>query len=152
MSKNAKIILTIIIVILVIVLCVVFGKKDNSENENINTNTETEEVNNTSVENTVAESNTNTEIKEETIIENVIEVEPQGTIYESNSDIGTTDKKQQAINLVKNTWGEDETVTFRCDSITSDGEYIIAVVSTQTASVKNYFKVNLDKKTVEIDY
>ncbi len=152
MSKNAKIILTIIIVILVIVLCVVFGKKDNSENENINTNTETEEVNNTSVENTVAESNTNTEIKEEPIIENVIEVEPQGTIYESNSDIGTTDKKQQAINLVKNTWGEDETVTFRCDSITSDGEYIIAVVSTQTASVKNYFKVNLDKKTVEIDY
>ena len=84
--------------------------------------------------------------------ENKTEVPEQGKVYEENSDVGTTDKKQQAIALVKDKWGEDSTVTFRCDSITNDGEYIIAVVSSQTASVKNYFKVNLDTKTVEVDY
>ena len=102
------------------------------------------EINSNSVENEI--------INTEPIIENVIEVKPQGTVYESNSNAGTTDKKQDAIALVKEKWGEDPTVTFRCDSVSNNGEYIIAVVSKESASVKNYFKVNLATKTVEIDY
>ena len=64
----------------------------------------------------------------------------------------TTNKKQEAIDKVKEVWGEDNTVTYRCDSVTNDGEYIIAVVSTETMTVKNYFRVNLEKNTVEVDY
>lgn len=155
MSKNVKILIAVILVILVIVLCcTIGGKKDN-------TNTTNETITNDILENDIVENEveTNTvanEIEEndseEKIIENVLEVKPQGTVYESNSDIGTTDKKQEAINLVKQKWGEDNSVTFRCDSINSSGEYIIAVVSKESASVKNYFKVNLDTQTVEIDY
>ena len=54
-------------------------------------------------------------------------------VYEENSSVGTTDKKQEAIALVKQKWGEDDTVTFRCDSVSNNGEYIIAVVSKETA-------------------
>ena len=56
------------------------------------------------------------------------------------------------LKLVKEKWGEDDTVSFTCDSITSDGEYVVAVNSIQKASVLNYFRVNLEKKTVVVDY
>ena len=158
MSREAKIIIAVVLIIIVIICCFTLGKKDN-KNENEVTNEIVNEIENevsneitNNVENEV-ETNTAVENKvEEVVIENVIEVEPQGTIYETNSDIGTTDKKQEAINLVKEKWGEDDTVTFRCDSITNDGEYIIAVISSQSATVKNYFKVNLETETVEVDY
>ena len=140
MSKNSKIVIAVLLVIAVILICVFAVPKKDGE-EVINNTQETENVVN-EVENKV----------EEPVIENKTEVPEQGKVYEENSDVGTTDKKQQAIALVKDKWGEDSTVTFRCDSITNDGEYIIAVVSSQTASVKNYFKVNLEAGTVEIDY
>lgn len=155
MSKNEKLFIVILlIIIVVIVICGVFRKKE--EPKEVNENVTENNVENVAQENEVDTNTLNeNEVKneiEEPIIENIIEVEPQGSVYESNSDIGTTDKKQQAINLVKEKWGDDDTVTFRCDSVNSKGEYVIAVVSKETASVKNYFKVNLNTKTVEIDY
>lgn len=156
MSRNAKIVIAVVLIVIVVVLCCTLGGKK----EDTNTTNETS-VNNIAEENVVEENevDTNTmenevenEVDEEPIIENVTELEPQGSVYETNSDIGTTDKKQQAIDLVKEKWGEDDTVTFRCDSVNSKGEYVIAVVSKETATVKNYFKVNLNTKSVEIDY
>ena len=102
---------------------------------------------------TIKENNIKNEVTQnketsETIIEQV----PQGTAYESATQTGTTNKKEEAINLVKQEWGEDNSVIFTCDSVTSDGEYIIAVISKESATVKNYFKVNLENKTVEIKY
>ena len=156
MSKNLKIIISVILIIGVVILCSMYLGKDDT---NVNNETNSENivannvVENTSLENEVANNTlANEVIEEEPIIENVTEVKPQGTVYESNSDAGTTDKKQQAISLVKDMWGEDDTVSFRCDSISSNGEYIIAVVSKESASVKNYFRVNLATKTVEVDY
>ena len=138
MSKNTKIIIAVVLVILVIVLCFsTMGKNKENENEVKNENL--------TVTNEIVED-------EAEMVENVTEVKPQGSVYESNSNAGTTDKKQDAIALVKEKWGEDESVTFRCDSVSNNGEYIIAVVSKDSASVKNYFKVNLETKTVEVDY
>ena len=156
MSKNAKIIIAVVLVVLVIVICCfTFGKNKDKENDLDSENTVTNEVVEIA-ENVTNETESNSvvenEVVEEEIIENVTEVKPQGTVYESNSNAGTTDKKQDAIALVKEKWGEDESVTFRCDSVSNNGEYIIAVVSKDSASVKNYFKVNLETKTVEVDY
>lgn len=160
MSRNAKIIIAIVLVVLVIVICCfTFGKnkKEETKNENDvtvenvvdddveNVSNLANEVETNTVENEVVED-------EEPVVEKVTEVKEQGTVYETNSDTGTTDRKQDAIALVKEKWGEDSTVTFRCDSVTNSGEYIIAVVSKESASVKNYFKVNLSTKTVEVDY
>ena len=157
MSKNTKIIIAVVLVILVIVLCFsTMGKNKENENEvkneNLTVTNEIVEDEAEMVENEVEENTIENEVVEEEIVENVTEVKPQGSVYESNSNAGTTDKKQDAIALVKEKWGEDESVTFRCDSVSNNGEYIIAVVSKDSASVKNYFKVNLEAGTVEIDY
>lgn len=157
MSKNTKIIIAVVLVILVIVLCFsTMGKNKENENEvkneNLTVTNEIVEDETEMVENEVEENTIENEVVEEEIVENVTEVKPQGSVYESNSNAGTTDKKQDAIALVKEKWGEDESVTFRCDSVSNNGEYIIAVVSKDSASVKNYFKVNLETKTVEVDY
>lgn len=157
MSKNAKIVIAVVLVILVVIICCfTFGKNKEKQDDNVSAeNVLTNEVVENEDENIVNEIDSNSvenEVVEEEIIENVTEVKPQGTVYESNSNAGTTDKKQDAIALVKEKWGEDSTVTFRCDSVSNNGEYIIAVVSKETATVKNYFKVNLATKTVEVDY
>lgn len=157
MSKNTKIIIAVILVIFVIILCCISFGGNNDKTNNTNEQEFVNIVEENIIEENVISNESNTdnvinEVEEELVIENVAEIKPQGTVYESNEDIGTTDKKQDAIDLVKQTWGEDDSVTFRCDSIESNGVYIIAVVSKQTASVKNYFKVNLNTKSVEIDY
>ena len=162
MDKNTKIIISMILIILCIAICYfIFGKnKEKDEkylnNEIVSNTLKAEEIENTAnVENVLNEVNSSVitnEVEEEIVVENITEVKEQGTVYESSTDTGTTDRKQEAIALVKEKWGEDSTVTFRCDSVSNNGEYIIAVVSKDTASVKNYFKVDLVTKTVEVDY
>ena len=56
------------------------------------------------------------------------------------------------INIVKNKWGEDDSVTFVCDHVTDDGEYIIAVVSNSSAEVLNYFRVNIKDNFATLEY
>ena len=154
-----KIVIGIVCIILVVLLCITFSKNGNIQNEVNNTVNKVENVVNetknevTNVANDVLEDD-----KKENTVSNsneVVTLEPSvsnNNIYEQNSDVGTTDKKQEAIDLVKAEWGEDSTVSYRCDSVTSNGEYIIAVVSKETTAVKNYFRVNLAQKTVEVDY
>lgn len=154
MSRNVKIIIAIVLIILVIVICcLTFGKSKKEDTETVNTISNELLENTNAIENELSTNSVeNKVIEDEPIIQNVTEVKKQGTAYETSSDTGTTDRKQDAIALVKEKWGEDSTVTFRCDSVSSNGEYIIAVVSKESASVKNYFRVNLSTKTVEVDY
>ncbi len=167
MKKYGKYIFGIVLIIaIVLIFNTIYNREQKKlnvqSNENIVTNSEIEnleeveeniEIQNTVIEteNTVKEDNVKTpenETKQEKVDKNT-----SGTaIYEEKSDLGSTDKKQEAINLVKQIWGKDDTVTFRCDSVEKSGEYIIAVVSKTSAKVLNYFKVNLQNKTVIVDY
>ncbi len=127
----------------------------NETNTNSNANTNNTNATNNTISEDENTTNTNSNTESETETGTVTPPAGGATnaeIYDTNTDLGSTDKKEEAINIVKNMWGEDNTVTYRCDSVTSDGKYIIAVVSTQTASVKNYFKVDLNTKTAEVDY
>ena len=165
MKSNFYLLTILIVVAIGILACVLtknvgttetIGDTDNMLSNSVtNTNINTQNIANVTEENAnVVDDNSNTTNTTETqnIIENVEVPVTNNQVYESDSDIGTTDKKQEAIKLVKELWGDDNTVTYRCDSITSDGKYIIAVVSLETASVKNYFKVDLNTKQVEVDY
>lgn len=161
MNKNIKIIIAILVVALVCIICFFTFRNSNKQ---IDVYVEANNVTENIVESNIVEENVTDENKieeknnvdEETSKEQTENpttvVPPSSSIYESNTEVGTTDKKQEAIDLVKEKWGEDDTVNFRCDSVTADGEYIIAVVSLETASVRNYFKVNLESKTVTVDY
>ena len=165
MKNNYYLIVILVVVVIGILACVLtqnvgttetIGNTENTfatTNTNTNTNTNTQNVTNTTEENenTTSDNNT-TNVESQNVTEVVEQPVTNNQIYESDSDIGTTDKKQEAINLVKDVWGEDNTVMYRFDNITSDGKYIIAVVSLKTASVKNYFKVDLNTKQVEVDY
>lgn len=124
---------------------------DNTVDENIVQENVVNEVNNELTENTVTNEVKNSTKNENTSNEERTEV-GSSAIYEQNNDVGSTDKKQEAIKLVKEKWGEDSSVTFNCDSVTSKGEYIIAVISKETANVSCYFRVNLTNKTAEIEY
>lgn len=159
-----KIIIALICVVIAVVLGIVafrvsfeLTRKNNETNINNNTVQENKVKENATVENTTIENkvkNETVEPEEQTNTEpnTGTSVVPSSAIYETNTDVGTTDKKQEAINLVKNYWGEDSDATYRCDYVDSNGEYIIAISSIQSASVKGYFRVNLDKKTVDVEY
>lgn len=160
MNNKVKIGIAVVIIIITLVVCTLIFKKGNKANE-VNTNTlgnvENIEkvpngenfINNTTIENVVENK-----AEEKPVVENKkLETKDfTNSIYEDNSSVGTTDKKQEAINLVKNQWGEDDSVTFSCDSITPDGIYVIAVTSKERAVVLNYFRVDLSSKSVTIDY
>ena len=166
MRNYMKCIILSVCIIIIGVICGVFFFNRNST-ENVNSEADTidtlEVEKNIAIENTAIEniSNENTIVEEQnTVVSDKLEenkiaeedVKNIETVYEQDNDVGSTDKKQEAINLVKEKWGQDESVTFRCDSVTTKGEYIIAVVSKNGSGVKNYFKVNLEKKEVEIHY
>lgn len=170
MSKKTKILIIVIAIIAVLAICVfayenVNSKKEENETiteENIVEENKANEINDIIEENIVEEN-----IVEENVVNNKVNNESENltvnlpppsttyqseTAYESAGDVGSTNKKEEAINLVKEKWGEDNTVTFSCDSVTADGEYIIAVTSLETATVRNYFRVNLQTKEVIVEY
>lgn len=105
------------------------NKIEDSENE-ISTNS----IQNTSTSNTNMISNNTS----------------KNTTNQSNG-AGITDKKQKAIELVKKEWGEDNTVDYVFDYVNENGEYVIAVKDRASATVKYYFRVNLETETVELD-
>ncbi len=125
-----------------------YGVDTNSSSENTNTIENNDNNNNTSQENNVINNNSNN--TENTIDNNTSNSnnnnsqtqEPTGNLTNS------TDKKEQAIALVKKEWGEDDTVLFDC-YVNNNGDYIVTI-STNSGSVISYYKVDLDKKTIEI--
>lgn len=162
---NWKVLIPIICVIVVIIVFFVVrnvqnkGKGNeientaNSEDELQNIENELTDEENFVEENTIEGSDENGE--NNTTENNVAneEPEPDVTINESSAPArpGITDQKQKAIELVKKEWGQDDTVNFAFDYVNENGEYVIAVKDNTTTAVKNYFRVNLEKGTVELD-
>ena len=155
-KRNTLIVIGIILLVICIACIVYINKFSKKEDINITYTNELENKVKNVVENktenivveNVVENETN-EVKNET---SSTELVPSSSVYETNTDLGSTNRKQEAIGLVQKEWGKDDSVSFRCDSVTPDGKYIIAVVSKKTATVQNYFEVDLEKKTVEVDY
>ena len=86
------------------------------------------------------------------VVENKLDTKADREAVEEKTDEGSTTKKQQAIELVKKEWGEDSSVSYRCETVNSKGEYVVAVIMKSSGSVKAYFNVNLETKSVQIDY
>ena len=109
---------------------------------------ENETIENTMQQNMVENQTTNTQ--QEFDLPNTVVNE---TISESSKPAipGVTDEKQKAIELVKKQWGQDDTVNYVFDYVNENGEYVIAVKDKVSATVKNYFRVNLTTQTVELD-
>lgn len=161
-GKKGKFRLSILVLIIcVIVVAITFylindmkNKIENNEVSNLSNTQENEVVNQ---EDIIEEEPMN-----ENIVENKINNEETNTAKNkvtSNTSVqnsapaqpAVTDKKQRAIELVKEEWGEDNSVSYVFDYINENGEYVIAVKDRASATVKYYFRVDLDTETVELD-
>ena len=157
MKDGIKIIIAIVVLVAIVIVCVKLGKEQ-FPNTNTVVGSETEISENEDVDSKDNDENTNevveekTEEKDENVTTTVIAQNDGSQIYETDSLTGSTSEKEAAIDLVEDKWGEDDTVEFVCDHVTDNGEYVIAVVSIESAEVLNYFKVNLENKTVNVDY
>lgn len=162
MKDGIKIFIAVLLLVAIVFLCIKYGKTPEIEpvneiiNEQVENVVENKEVENTTVEPEDNENTAKNEVVEddEGDVETTVLKQNTGSqIYEnSDSKVGSTSEKQKAVNLVKAQWGEDNTVSFQCDHVTSDGEYVVAVSSLSSAKVLNYFRVNVEDGTVEVEY
>lgn len=120
-------------------------KNYNVDLENDYTENEASEVSNTAeyendTENIVSNENSSNTLNNSDISNTP--KEPTGDL------INSTDNKQKAIDLVKKSWGEDDTVLFDC-YVNSNGEYIVTI-SSKSGKVISYYKVDLEKEHIEL--
>ena len=160
----------LVIIIVIIVVCITFymihdiqGKIENGNVENVSNIQKAENViEEDDTENIVEQNIIEKNWVENEVVENTSATQSSSdkneetvvnkTINEStNVTPGVTDEKQKAIELVKKEWGEDDTVNFVFDYVNENGEYVISVKDKTTATVRNYFRVDLSTQTVELD-
>lgn len=115
--------------------------------DSTNTNTNTSMIENVVDENVIG----NETIENTNTVKNEVKT-PQTAVTSGDDDKLAENKQKQAVELVKQHWGVDSKVYFTNESVNSKGEYIVAVREKSTTEVKEYFKVNIETGTVEIDY
>lgn len=159
MKKWMKIIVpAICVLIVVITFYMIFDIRKKVDDVNYNTNDiEVENVveentvdTNTLVENAVVETDKTNTVSENTV--NSSETDSSGEEVSEENDAYANSKFSEAENLVKKAWGEDDTVYFTIEGVNSEGLYLVAAREKATTNVRNYFKVNLETKKVEVDY
>lgn len=156
MRKYFTIIVPLICVaVLAITFYMIFDIKGKVEEENYGT--ENIEVNEVEEDLIIDEQNIidqNTVVEEENEIPEETNTVNNTIVKEevSEEDRYSKTKLDEAITLVKDAWGEDDTVYFTNEGLNSEGLYIVAARDKTSTAVKNYFKVNLDNKNVKIDY
>lgn len=146
------------IIVLAIITYVIYNIKNNESEQQQNIDENSQNIETEVKEENIAEENIIIENDEPNEITNTEEnTSSKNTTSSTNTQSSTpaqpgiTDKKQKAIELVKKEWGEDDTVSYVFDYVNENGEYVIAVKDKSSATVRNYFRVNLETETVELD-
>ena len=159
MNKKTKvgiIILTIVIIIAIIAIIIAFVNPFNNEetgaealnDTEMNVETNNEELNTEAINNTETNNIENTEQEDNTITEevndDVIEEEPEQEA--STSDNANNSNEEKAIELVRNEWGEDNSVYFDLAGVTSDGKYRVSV--NKDTRVLAWYIVDIENETL----
>lgn len=145
--------LTILFIITILILLGIFAAielvdlKNNKENVKVvSTNNE---IKSTIKNNTVKENNDANEVEQNNIIvnnqtNNKEEIDNESMQKEEKN-------KEEAIRIVKENWGEDDTVYFSYDSIDSDGNYLVCVRDKETTNALYWYKIDLETGTFTIE-
>ena len=153
MRKYFKFIVPIIcIVVVIITFYMIFDIR--SKVEEVNYGTEDIELNEEKEDVIVEEQNVveeNTDLEDKNEDENATNTSQKEEISEKE-DRYSKEKLDEAISLVQKAWGEDSTVYFTNEGLNSEGLYMVAARDKTSTTVRNYFKVNLDNKSVQVDY
>lgn len=156
MRKYLKYIVPVVCVIVVIVtFYMIFDIKSKVEEQYYNTDDIVVDENEVEDENVVEEENIVDEenvVEENTTVENTVTNTSSKEEVSEEEDSYSTKKLDEAKALVKKAWGDDDTVYFTNEGLNSEGLYMVAARDKTSTAVKNYFKVNLDTKKVQVDY
>lgn len=143
MNKKFKIgffVVTAILVGAVIYLSIELYKKEPKLNNKIDNE-------NISQTNTVKSNNIKNNLIENTAQENIIGnnvISNNINAVDNTSEVVEDSKMDEtkAINIVKQNWGEDNTVYFSYDGQSNTGKYIISVRDRSTTKTLNYYEVD----------
>ena len=127
------------LIIALIIAGVIVAKKITKEQETVNTQS------NTINELNIIKEENNT-VKNETIIEeNKVEKETK-----QENIVKEKTPKEKAIEIVKNNWGEDDTVYFACEKQEDDGRYPVAVRDKNSTKALYWYYVDIETGTFDI--
>ena len=142
----------VVILIVLIVLLVKYTKESKETNSyventtNIKTENNHQQNNITNVqENIEKEENTQNNLKEENTI-----IGKEEVIEEEEETQSSSDNEQEAINLVKKEWGEDDSVYY-CIDYVSGNIYKISIRSNETTKLWAEYTVDMNNKKVTLD-
>lgn len=157
-KRNRMIVLIFIIILILITAFLIFKLFDIKKNKN---NIEPTSVNNVienKIENNVIEENNDNNVEDNNTINTTIDTNNENNnqvVDKDEVDKETIkkeeDKKEKAVNIVKDNWGEDETVYFSFDSINSEGKYLVCVRDKSTTQALYWYTVNVETGTFEIE-
>ncbi len=158
MDKSTKILLIVLAIALIVVgAVIVFTKSDNVVNNETTNNSVNEAVNNALnwINNEMGNEVEGNEATENETVSNVVEnTNNNGNDKTEDENITENQKEEmaddeKAIELVKNKWGEDDSVTFKIDEKTEDGKYSVSVVDKNTTEVLMWYEADIKNETVE---
>lgn len=164
-KMNLKVWIPIICMIVVgVTFYMIYDIQNKIEKVDDNSNTKNQEQQGENIDNAnnisedfVEENNVSNEISNTADLENDNTSNQMNTSTSQSNQSSApaipavTDQKQKAIELVKKEWGKDDTVDYLFDHVNENGEYVVAVKDRATATVKYYFRVNLETGAVELD-
>lgn len=158
-KRNRIIVLIFIIILILITAFLIFKLFDIKKNKN---NIEPTSVNNVienEIENNVIdEENNQNNVEDNNTINTAIDTNNENNnqvVDKDEVDKETIkkeeDNKEKAVNIVKDNWGEDETVYFSFDSINSEGKYLVCVRDKSTTQALYWYTVDVETGTFEIE-
>lgn len=154
MNKKS-IIITILVIIAVALAIFLTAKLSNIENKNDNivSMEKIDETNLTDSQNIINNKN----IIEENVVDNTIENNINNTNKNTDSSsvvsdeiTDTEDYKEKAIRLVKEDWGEDDSVYFDIAEIEENGIYKVCVRDKNTTNEVMWYEVDVVNNTVKM--
>lgn len=152
MRKYLKIIVPIICVLVVAVtFFMIFDISRKVEKQNYSTENITDSENVADNENTT--NTTSVDTDENTVTDNTTSSnEVEDEIVSNEDDKLSSSKQESAIEIMEEYWGEDNSVYFTNEGVDNNGNYIVAVRQKTSTTVKDYYKINIKTKAVEIYY
>lgn len=161
--KSNKILIILLIMALIIIGCLIsenkeLGKLDNNviENKVQKVENKVSKPTNNKVENTTKDKDenlVNNTVNDNNVVENTVPNEVvQNTVTEetTSSQSPKEDNDQKAINMVKQDWGEDSSVTFKIDEKKENGKYVVSVVDKKTTAVLVWYDVDVKNNTIQV--
>ena len=129
------------LIIALIIAGVFVANKIAKEQETVKTQSNTlNEVNIVKEENNIIENETNTTIEEE----------HKEKVEQANNTSKEQTPEEKAIEIVKENWGEDETVYFACEKREDDGRYPVAVRDKNSTKALYWYYVDIETGTFDI--